>query len=899
MKRRYWAIALVLGLAPLLAGNAYLLRVAGMALWLFALALALDVVAGLAGLLDLGFTAFIAVGAYVYAFLASGHFGLHLAFPAALAAGAAAGAVTGLAVGLPSLRLRDDYLAIVTLALGQITRILLVNLDRPVNITNGPNGIIRLDPARIGGLAAVSPAALYCLMLGGAIAALAVVRAVDGSRLGRALRAVRDRQVVAEALGFPAQKLKLIAFIIGSSLMAGAGVLFAAWQGSVFPENFDMSLLIAVYCVFVLGGSRQPAAMLLAAVGLVLVPEVLRGSALYRMVLYGLALAAAVLWREGAGGRRRAKRWAAIMRTAERTTAAVAETGSATPGFPHGRLPWLRPTPPAGATGAGATGRALRVEDLTVRHGGMAAVDQVALSVRPGEVVGLIGPNGAGKTTLFNAVSGVVRPASGKVFLVGAGGESVELSRLPAHRRSGAGIARTFQGGGLFETMTLAENVSCAVQGAGLTWAGRAADDTRAGERFLAAGAPDLAADARSLPGALTYGARRVAELVRAMASEPGVVLLDEPMAGLSLEQVRAVEDLVRQMRAQGKAVLLVEHRMETVFGLCDRVLVLDRGRLVAAGTPSEVAADPLVREVYLGKGNDGRDAGGGTGAAAPCAAGDQAPGGSTARSAGVAAADGTADRLPETPPERLLEIERLTAGYGDSRVLHDVDVHLLAGEVVCVLGPNAAGKSTLLRTITGTARVVSGRIVLDGADLAGVPVEGRIALGLAIVPEGRRLFPGLTVREHLLLGAEASLGRRSAAGQREEIARRVRAVIDLFPHLGPRLEQPASTLSGGEQQMVALGRALASRPKLLLLDEPCMGLAPALAERLLEAVRDLARADGPLGGCGVLLVDQNAALALSISDRAYAMRDGRIILEGRAAELRGADDLRRAYLSA
>ena len=276
MKRNYLAIALVLGLTPLLTGNAYVMRVAGMALWLFALALALDVVAGLAGLLDLGFTAFIAVGAYAYAFLASGHFGLHLAFPITLAAGTGAGALTGLLVGVPSLRLRDDYLAIVTLALGQIARILLVNLDRPVNITNGPNGIIRLDPASIGGLAATSPAALYCLMLGGAIVALIAVQAVDGFRLGRALRAIRDRQVVAEALGFPAQGLKVAAFVIGASLMAGAGVLFAAWQGSVFPENFDMSLLIAVYCVFVLGGSRQPAAMLLAAVGLVLVPEVLR-----------------------------------------------------------------------------------------------------------------------------------------------------------------------------------------------------------------------------------------------------------------------------------------------------------------------------------------------------------------------------------------------------------------------------------------------------------------------------------------------------------------------------------------------------------------------------------------------------------------------------------------------
>ena len=338
--------------------------------------------------------------------------------------------------------------------------------------------------------------------------------------------------------------------------------------------------------------------------------------------------------------------------------------------------------------------------------------------------------------------------------------------------------------------MTLAENVSCAMQGAGLSATGPASNDLRAGVCHLVTSAPNLAANALSLPGELTYGARRVAELVRSMAGRPGVVLLDEPMAGLSTEQVDQVESFVSQMRAQGKAVLLVEHRMESVFGLCDRVLVLDRGHLVAAGTPAEVAADPLVREVYLGKGNSRVD---------------------SARIAGPTDAD-------------LLEVEQLTAGYGESTILHDLDLRVGAGEVVCVLGPNAAGKSTLLRAITGVARVVSGRIKLAGADLSNLPVEARIAMGLAIVPEGRRLFPSLTVRDHLLLGAEASL-RPATARRREQIDERISAVLDLFPHLKPRLEQAAGTLSGGEQQMVALGRALASRPSSFCSTSHAWGL--------------------------------------------------------------------------
>jgi branched-chain amino acid transport system ATP-binding protein len=231
-----------------------------------------------------------------------------------------------------------------------------------------------------------------------------------------------------------------------------------------------------------------------------------------------------------------------------------------------------------------------------------------------------------------------------------------------------------------------------------------------------------------------------------------------------------------------------------------------------------------------------------------------------------------------------LLELDNVTTYYGQMRILEGMSLAVDAGELVCLLGGNASGKSTTLKTILGIVRPRSGRVLLEGEDVTNWPVSQRIANGLAIVPENRRLFGDMTVRENLELGAVLQ--------DRSTFDADLERVQTLFPRLEERKSQLAGTLSGGEQQMVAMGRALMSRPRLLLMDEPSMGLSPALVRqnfRIIKEVHD--------SGVAVLMVEQNATMALSIADRGYVLSTGEIVLRGQASELLGHEDLKRAYL--
>ena len=232
-----------------------------------------------------------------------------------------------------------------------------------------------------------------------------------------------------------------------------------------------------------------------------------------------------------------------------------------------------------------------------------------------------------------------------------------------------------------------------------------------------------------------------------------------------------------------------------------------------------------------------------------------------------------------------MLRLEGIDAFYGDLQALHGVSLDVQEGEIVALVGANAAGKTTTLRVISGTLPARAGRVTFNGADLSRVPAHDRVGRGIVQVPEGRRLFPFMTVRENLLLGAHP-------AAARAEQTKSLAYVLDLFPILSERTSQMAGSLSGGEQQMCAIGRALMTKPRLLMLDEPTLGIAPVLVQKIFETVAAINR-----GGVTILLVEQNVRRALALAHRACVLENGRLVLAGPARELAVDDRLKKAYL--
>jgi sulfate-transporting ATPase len=323
--------------------------------------------------------------------------------------------------------------------------------------------------------------------------------------------------------------------------------------------------------------------------------------------------------------------------------------------------------------------------------------------------------------------------------------------------------------------------------------------------------------------------------IARAIATGPSVLLLDEPAAGLDREQRTELARLIRRLADDwGIAVLAVEHDVSLVLEICDRVAVLDFGVKIAEGRPDEIAHDPSVVASYLGPET----------ATAP------------------------ARRARTARNDVVLRVEGLSAGYGELAAVRELDLTVHAGEVVALLGPNGAGKSTTLLTVAGELPPLAGRVTYLGRTHTDA-LHRRVCHGLGFVPEERSVFQSLTVSANLRLGPGPSA-----------------VALDLFPELRALLGRRAGLCSGGEQQILSLARALAARPRLLVVDELSLGMAPLVVRRLLEALRAAADEDGT----GVLLVEQHAGQALAVADRACILHRGRIVLESSSADL--VDDL-------
>jgi branched-chain amino acid transport system ATP-binding protein len=478
----------------------------------------------------------------------------------------------------------------------------------------------------------------------------------------------------------------------------------------------------------------------------------------------------------------------------------------------------------------------LTVVGINRKFGSLVVAENIDLEVHPFRLHSLIGPNGAGKTTFFNMLTGLLQPDSGVIRFGGH-----DITRLPIHRRIRLGLSRSFQILSVFRNLTAFENVRVAVQGQdrhGLAlWRDAytlAAVNAHTWSLLEAVGLADRAAESCAN---LSHGEQRLLEIAISLATDAKLLLLDEPLAGLAEADRQVVGQLIRRL-AETHAVLLIEHDIDRALALSDRITVLHQGRVIADGRPGEVANNPDVITAYLG----------------------------TERIVTPPAPSEV--QVSEAAARRpILRIEKLRAGYAGSVVLEDIDLVVHEGEAVALLGRNGVGMTTTLRAITGTVRAGTGHILLDDHDITQASTYAINRLGVSLVPEGRRLFPNLTLLENLRLAAR--LGGMS-----------LDEVFGLFPRLQLRQRAKAENLSGGERQMAAIARALMVPSRLVLLDEPFEGLAPAIVKEVMDALVRLR------GTVSMVLVEHHAETVLPIVDRAYVLVNGQVAYEGSAKAL-------------
>jgi ABC-type branched-subunit amino acid transport system ATPase component/ABC-type branched-subunit amino acid transport system permease subunit len=735
------------------------------------------------------------------------------------------GIITGLAgmlLAIPALKVRGPYLAMVTIAFGFVVE---QGAAEWQGLTGGWNGLSGIPGPSVFGTD-IGERGIAYLTLALVVLATAAFAWLSRSVWGNAMRAVRDSESASVSIGLDPTLVRTAAFGISAVAAGLAGGVYASISNFISPESFPFFQSILFLLVVMLGGADRVLGPIVGALVVVLLPELLATLGQYRLLFVGVLMLA-------------------VLRLAP--TGLVGLIASVLPGKERETLAKER-SDIGRFLAAGASGQALAVRDLSVSFGGVRAVRDLNFAAQPGAITSIIGPNGAGKSTALNVICGFYRPDAGTVRL----GDRI-VSALRAYQIPRAGIARTYQTSQLFESMSVIDNVVIALRRGRLApyflTGGKRGDDAEIAESLLAfvgyKGAHHRPADA------LAHVDKRLVEIARALAVRPSVLALDEPAAGLNAEDTAAIGALLRKLAAVGMTVILVEHDMDLVMGVSSHVIVLDAGAKIAEGTPAQVATDPAVLEAYLG-------------------AGEQAERGRKQPFA-----------IAQKP---LMTVSALSAGYGAATVVRQADLEIAAGELVAVLGANGAGKTTLMRALSGLLRPIEGEVRFLGERIDHFPGDRIARAGLVLVPEGRQVFPELSVTDNLRLGAYA---RRSA-----EEASMIENLLTRFPALKARRRQRAGLLSGGEQQMLAIARGLMARPQVLMLDEPSLGLAPKLLENLydlLAALRD--------EGTTILLVDQMAQLALSVADRAYVLQSGAFTHSGTAREVAQDPALVKAYL--
>ncbi len=567
--------------------DVYWISVADTALLFALLAIGLGLVMGIAGQVNLAQIAFFGVGAYVTAILTT-HDGYGFWVAGLLAM--AATVLTGLVVGAPALRIQSHYLGIVTLGLA----VAFVDLITNAPVTGGDSGISGIPAPPLFGIDLSSQYLYYYLELAVLAGGLAFGLFVVRTPLGRRMRAMRDDALAAAASGAEIGVLRMLAFVLASVYGGAAGVLYAGLIHYVAPETFSIADMFLLLAMVIIGGRQSLAGCVTGAIGLTIAQQELVNLAARAQLGYGLLVVLVVVFAPtGLAGV--PSRVSGRLRRRHRLASGTGPPMSLEP---------FQPLPLSSAPAS--DGVLLEVCGLVKRFRGVTAVDGVSLTVRPGEILGIVGPNGSGKTTLFNVISGLYRPNGGRILLDGR-----MISGLRPYRISWLGVARTFQHLRLFRDLTVRENLLVTLDRTRTWWSWRylcwpvgvwrhERELRRRADGLL--GTFGLAQFGGARPRSLSYGIQRRLELARAMAASPRLLLLDEPAAGLNGAEQRQLAEIVRSVRDSGVTVVIIEHNMSLVMSLCERVVVLDSGTVIAEGAPAAVSRHPVVLAAYLGK---------------------------------------------------------------------------------------------------------------------------------------------------------------------------------------------------------------------------------------------------------------------------------------------------------
>jgi branched-chain amino acid transport system ATP-binding protein len=794
--------------------------------------MALNILVGHTGLVSFGHGAWFGLAAYAAALIQRNL--MHDSFFGPLIAGVLIVTAIAAAFGFLILRRRGVYFSLLTLALAAM---LYAVSFRWTEVTGGENGLGGITRPVLFGLNLESSTTYYWLVATIAFSVLLLLWRFHHSTVGTVLVAIRENEQRARFLGYPTNRYKLLAFVLSAGITGLAGILLLFQNRMTSADPISVSFSGDLLAMVVIGGMRSFLGPALGALFFILFREFLGIYTENWLFWFGLVFVAFIVFSPtglvGVG-----ERLMAPFRKKVVEDAAMSARRIEVLPLPE----FLRPT-------SMVEGPVLAAHHIAKSFGGIRAVQDVDIGVADRTLHALIGPNGAGKTTAFNLLSGMFPPDQGTVSLMGqsiAGRTPEEIAR--------AGIGRSFQITNLFPGLSVGENIRLAVQArhprrfdplSSALSIDAINAETDAVIRYLG-----LAGIERAEAGMLSYGGQRLLDMGIALATAPRVLLLDEPLAGLAAAERERIGAIIKRISSD-LPVLLVEHDIDRVFQLADRVTVMNEGRVLLDGSVENARTSVEVQQVYIGSG-----------------------------------ATEVAARPRETAARvaALLAASHVDTFYGKSHILNDVSFTLHENEIIALLGRNGAGKSTLLKTLIGIAPASRGSIKLADSELIGLSSAQTARLGIGYVPQGRGLFAGISVDQNLELGG---LKRQTGNGVHWTRER----IYEYFPRIAERLDSPADYLSGGEQQMVAVARALSGDVRVLLLDEPFEGLAPAVVEQLFETFDRLRKE------IAIIIVDHNLDLALALSDSTVALERGRVIHQGPSKALRDDLDLRRKVL--